>query len=55
MYVERIDGHVGDRYSTWNSSTHKFSEIRDVLCLNRVFYRKKIEDYKLESYEDETF
>jgi len=41
MYVGHADGHAGDVYRMWNQTTKKYSETRDVIWLNRMFFEEK--------------
>ena len=38
------DGHAGDVYCKWNQRINQHSEIRDVIWLNPIFFKKKVED-----------
>jgi hypothetical protein len=39
MFVGYASYHVGDCYRMWNPNTKKGSKTRDVVFLNRVFFR----------------
>ena len=55
MYVGHADGHAGDVYRMWNQTTNKYSETRDVIWLNRMFFEEKAVSYAEEPDDDEEF
>ena len=41
MYMGHTDGHTGDVYCMWNKRNNEYSETRDVIWLNHMFYEKR--------------
>jgi hypothetical protein len=39
MFVGYASNHEGDCYRMWNPNTKKVSKTRDVVFLNRIFFR----------------
>ena len=57
MYVGHAGGHTGDVHRTWNQNANKYSETRDVIWLNCMYFEETVKNYDVElNYDkDEEF
>ena len=53
MFVGHADDHAGDVHRMWNQKTNKYSETRDVIWLNRMYFEETVKNYEEELNDDE--
>ena len=42
MYVGHADGRAGDVNRMWNDRTNKYSEARDIIWLNHIYFEETV-------------